>query len=63
MIQSFPRKGLEKYFNSGSKSGIQPRHAKRLRMQMAALDTASVIEDMDVPGCKLHPLRGKQKNH
>ena len=61
MIQSFRHNGLEKYFRSGSKSGIQPRHSKRLRTQLVALDTAATIEDMDIPGFKLHPLKGTDK--
>ena len=58
MIVSFRHKGLRKYFESGSLAGIQPAHAKRLRMQLAALDTAQTIEDMDIPGYRLHPLKG-----
>lgn len=46
---------------TGSIAGIQPAHQKRLRMQLAALDTAQMIDDMDIPGFRLHPLRGKQK--
>ncbi len=61
MIKSFRHKGLKKYFETGSKSGIQSKHAKRLRMQLVALDTASVIEDMDIPGFKLHLLKGSDK--
>jgi proteic killer suppression protein len=30
-------------------------------MQLAALDTAQEIDDMDIPGFKLHPLKGKMK--
>lgn len=30
-------------------------------MQLAALDTATVIEDMDIPGYRLHPLKGDRK--
>ncbi len=30
-------------------------------MQLAALDTAQAIDDMDIPGFRLHPLKGKQK--
>jgi len=37
---------------------VQASHAKRLRVQLAALDTAQSIEDMDVPGFRLHPLKG-----
>ena len=58
MIKSFRHKGLRRFFETGSSSGIQPGHAKRLRMQLAALDTAQTIEDMDLPGFRLHPLKG-----
>lgn len=58
MIQSFRHKGLRKFFESGSAAGIQPHHATRLRMLLAALDTALNIEDMNVPGFRLHPLKG-----
>ena len=58
MIQSFRHKGLRRFFESGSTAGIQAAHAKRLRMILAALDTANAIADMDVPGLRLHPLKG-----
>jgi proteic killer suppression protein len=61
MIQSFRHKGLRKFFESGSAAGIQPHHAKRLRMQLTALDTAQSIEDMNIPGFRLHPLKGKEQ--
>lgn len=57
MIQSFRHKGLKRFYATGSTVGIQPHHAKRLKMQLAALDTATSIEDMDIPGFKLHPLK------
>lgn len=41
--------------------GIQANHAGRLRLQLAALDTAHAIEDMDIPGYRLHCLKGKLK--
>ena len=59
MIKSFRHKGLRKFFDTGSTSGIQATHAKRLRMQLAALATAQAVEDMDIPGFRLHPLKGK----
>ena len=62
VIKSFKHKGLRRYFETGSKSGIQTKHAARLRLQLAALDTARVIDDMDVPGYRLHPLKGRAKN-
>jgi proteic killer suppression protein len=61
MITSFRHKGLRKCFESGSLAGIQPAHANRLKMQLAALDTAQVIEDMDIPGFRLHPLKGSER--
>jgi len=40
---------------------VQASHSKRLRMQLAALDTARVIDDMDLPGFRLHPLKGNMQ--
>jgi len=62
VIKSFKHKGLRKYYQTGSKAGIQAKHASRLRLQLAALDTAQFIEDMDVPGYRLHPLKGRARN-
>ncbi|HJP04089.1 MAG: Killer protein [Chromatiales bacterium] len=62
MIRSFRHKGLQRYFERGTRSGTQAKHAKRLRMQLAALDTASSIDDMDIPGYRLHRLKGRAKN-
>jgi len=61
MIKSFRHKGLRRYFEAGSLADIQPAHASRLKMQLAALDTAQVIEDMDIPGFRLHPLKGRER--
>jgi proteic killer suppression protein len=63
MIKSFQHKGLEQFFLSGSKAGIQPVHANRLRLQLARLEAAKMPEDMNLPGWKLHPLSGKLKDH
>lgn len=62
MIRSFKHKGLRKFFEKGDCSGIQSKHDKKLRLQLAALDTAKVIEDMDLPGYNLHPLKGQRKD-
>ena len=61
MIQSFRHKGLRRFYESGSLAGIQPQHAKRLRMQLAALDSAQVIEDTDIAGFRLHALKGAER--
>lgn len=58
MIKSFRHKGLRRFYESGSVAGIQPQHTARLRIQLAAMDTAVTIEDMNIPGFRLHPLKG-----
>ena len=62
MIQSFRHKGLRRYYESGSAAGVQPHHTKRLRMLLTALDTAQSIDDMDIPGFRLHPLKGARRS-
>ena len=61
MIQSFRHKGLAEFFSSGSLAGVQSHHSQRLRLQLAALDTAQGIGDMDIPDFRLHPLKGREK--
>ena len=61
MIKSFRHKGLRRLFEAGNASGVQASHAKRLRLQLSALDTAHVVEDLDIPGFRLHPLKGAMK--
>ena len=61
MIVSFRHKGLEKFFETGSAKGIQASHQKRIRLQLAALDSATDVEDMRVPGYRLHELQGDRK--
>lgn len=60
MIKSFKHKGLKNFFETGSKAGIQAKHERKLRMQLAAIDTATVIEDINLPSYKLHPLKGER---
>jgi len=61
VIKTFRHKGLQKYFETGSKAGIQADQEGRLRMRLTALDTAICIEDMDLPGFRLHPLKGERE--
>ena len=60
MIKSFKHKGLKRFFETGSKAGIQAKHERKLRMQLAALDTAIAIDDLDIPGYRLHYLKGNR---
>lgn len=61
MIKSFKHKGLEKFYETGNMRGIQADRAKKLRLQLAALDSAQTIDDTDLPGYRLHPLKGDIK--
>jgi proteic killer suppression protein len=59
VIKSIRHKGLARLYETGSIAGVQAAHAVRLRLQLAALDTAGTIEDLNVPGFRLHPLKGR----
>jgi proteic killer suppression protein len=61
MIVSFVHKGLERFYRTGNKSGIQVKHAKRLRLILSNLDQAESPDDMDLPGLALHELKGDRK--
>jgi len=63
MIKSFRHKGLEQFFLTGSKAGIQPAHAGKLARQLDRLDHATHPEDMNVAGWKLHRLTGELNAH
>lgn len=63
MIKSFKHKGLEKFFTTGNKPGIQAAHAVKLSILLAALDSAVKVQDMNVSGWHLHPLSGNLKDH
>ena len=56
MIRTFRHKGLQAFFKAGSRAGIQPHHASRLKRQLTRLDLSKSADDMNVPGWKLHPL-------
>jgi proteic killer suppression protein len=61
VIRSFKHKGLGRFFETGSKSGIQARHADRLRLILGLLNAATTPTDLALPGLKLHPLKGDRK--
>lgn len=63
MILSYRHKGLKKFAESGSKAGIQPKDAERLRRLLTALDVASQAGDMNAPGNNLHSLKGDMEGH
>ncbi len=63
MIKSFRHKGLQAFFETGSKAGIQPKHAARLGNQLDQLNSAKSADDMGLPGWRLHKLAGDLADH
>ena len=61
MIQSFKHKGVEHFFTTGSKKGIHPDHARRLKLILFRIHSATAVNDIDFPGSGLHQLKGKLK--
>jgi toxin HigB-1 len=61
VIRSFKHKGLAKFFETGSKAGIQFAHAERLRLILGRLNAVVKAEDMELQGLRLHPLKGERK--
>ncbi len=57
MIKSFKHKGLQRFFEKGSKAGINPQHSKKLALQLTALHVAAQPMDMHVPSWDLHELQ------
>jgi len=62
MIKSFEHKGLKDFFETGSKKGINPEHALKLARMLDRLDASIKAEDMNLPGYKLHKLKGDKRN-
>jgi proteic killer suppression protein len=59
MIKSIRHKGLKKFHETGSTKGINSDHRQKLGDQLDFLDAATIVDDMDIPGYRLHPFKGK----
>ena len=62
MVKSFIHKGLQKFYSTGSTSGIQIKHEKKLRLILSNLDQAESPDDMDLPGLFMPPVKGDRKD-
>jgi proteic killer suppression protein len=60
-IKGFRHKGPEQFFATGTKRGIQAKHADRLRLILGSLNAATTPKDMNLPGLGLHELHGARK--
>jgi len=61
MIRSIRHKGLKRLYEDDDHRGIAIQHAKRLGDILARLDASTTIADMDLPGFRLHSLKGELK--
>lgn len=61
MIQSFRHKGLKLLFEKGSRRSVSADQAAKIERILARLDQVFDVTDMDLPGFRLHPLKGELK--
>jgi len=61
MIRSIRHKGLKRLYEGDDACGVIAEHATKLRDILARLDAARVPSDMDLPGFRLHSLKGDRK--
>jgi proteic killer suppression protein len=62
VIQSFSHKGLQRLFENADSRGVKHEHVEKLENILAVLNRARRPGDMDLPGFKLHPLKGNRRN-
>ena len=62
MIRDFRHKGLQRFFTTGSKAGIQAKHASRLRLILGRLNVTREPRDINLPGLDLHRLKGSRQD-
>jgi proteic killer suppression protein len=61
VIRSFRHRGLQRLFEKGDRKRIQPEHLEKVENILAILNRSAQSEDLDLPGFRLHPLRGDLK--
>jgi proteic killer suppression protein len=61
MIQSIRHKGLKRLYEDDDPRGVIAEHGVKLRDILVRLDASGSVADMDVPGFKLHPLKGDRR--
>ena len=58
MIQSFKHRGLKALYDGRTARRVAPAHVEKLRDILAVLDRSRGPDDMNIPGFRLHPLKG-----
>lgn len=59
MISSFQHKGLKAFYEKDDTRGVRQDQVKRLRALLARLEASRTPDDMNLPGARLHPLKGE----
>jgi proteic killer suppression protein len=58
MIKHIRHRGLKRFYEDDDRRGLNPEHVEKISVILARLDHAAKPEEMDLPGLRLHPLRG-----
>jgi proteic killer suppression protein len=61
MIRSFKHRGLKRLYELGDRSGIRSDLLPDVDDILARLDEAEAPSAMNLPGYRVHPLRGDLK--
>src|ERR1700688_3960940 len=61
VIRSFKHRGLKRLYERGDSSGIRPDLLETVEDILARLDRSEAPQDMNLPGYRLHPLKGELK--
>jgi proteic killer suppression protein len=61
MIRRFRHRGLKRLYERDDRSGVNAAHVGRLERILTLLDVAQRPADIDLPGYRLHPLKGERK--
>jgi len=63
LIRTFQHRGLRRLFEDGDSSKLRADLRKRIADVLAHLDTALRPADVDLPGYRLHALKGDLKGY
>lgn len=61
MIRSFKHRGLKRFYERDDRSGIRPDFRDTIQEILTVLDDAAAPGEVDLPGYRLHPLKGDLK--
>jgi len=63
VIRSFKHRGLKALYDGRTAGRVAPQHIDKLRDIFAVLDRSHAAKDVNVPGFRLHALKGVLKGH